>query len=141
MSEIKTDKLTGTSTAGSIDVTGEGNSTTTKLQAGLAKIRASYNQSSGGAQGLYGSFNITSYSDVSTGLSLITFTNNFANTNYSPTGSGHMNEATSVTVDMHVYFAASGGTYTTSQLNVNTYRTGVGNVDNEVGIVGHGDLA
>ena len=37
MSEIKTDKLTGTSTAGSILVTGEGNSTTTSLQQGLAK--------------------------------------------------------------------------------------------------------
>ena len=37
MSEIKTDKLTGTSTAGSILVTGEGNSTTTNLQQGLAK--------------------------------------------------------------------------------------------------------
>ena len=37
MSEIKTDKFTGTSTAGSILVTGEGNSTTTNLQQGLCK--------------------------------------------------------------------------------------------------------
>ena len=35
MSEVKTDKLTGTSTAGSILVTGEGNSTTSNLQMGL----------------------------------------------------------------------------------------------------------
>ena len=37
MSEIKTDKLTGVGTAGVIVVTGEGNSTTTNLQQGLAK--------------------------------------------------------------------------------------------------------
>ena len=46
MSEIKTDKLTGTSTAGSILVTGEGNSTTTNLQQGLAKAWMSFNGSS-----------------------------------------------------------------------------------------------
>ena len=37
MSEILVNKLTGTSTAGSILVTGEGNSTTTSLQQGLSK--------------------------------------------------------------------------------------------------------
>ena len=31
-SELKVDKFTGVTTAGSIDVTGEGNSTTTNLQ-------------------------------------------------------------------------------------------------------------
>ena len=36
-SELKVDKFTGVTTAGSIDVTGEGNSTTTNLQQGLAK--------------------------------------------------------------------------------------------------------
>jgi len=141
MSEILVNKLTGTSTAGSILVTGEGNSTTTNLQEGLAKIRVSYNQSSGGTQGIYGSLNITSYADAGTGLALITFTNNFANTGYSPVGSGHQNVGTGATVDMFVYFAAANGTYTTSAFNVTTYRNGVGPVDNEVGIIGHGDLA
>ena len=36
-SELKVDKFTGVTTAGSILVTGEGNSTTTNLQQGLAK--------------------------------------------------------------------------------------------------------
>ena len=36
-SELKVDKFTGVTTAGSIDVTGEGNSTTTNLQQGLVK--------------------------------------------------------------------------------------------------------
>ena len=138
---LKVDALQGVTAAGSILVTGEGNSTTTNLQEGLAKIRVSYNQSSGGTQGIYGSLNITSYVDADTGLALITFTNNFANTGYSPVGSGHQNVGTGATVDMFVYFAESGGTYTTSAFNVNTYRNGVGPVDNEVGIIGHGDLA
>ena len=34
-SELKVNKLTGVTTAGSISVTGEGNSTTTNLQQGL----------------------------------------------------------------------------------------------------------
>ena len=41
-SELKVDKFTGVTTAGSIDVTGEGNSTTTNLQQGLAKIGVNY---------------------------------------------------------------------------------------------------
>ena len=48
---LKVDALQGVTAAGSILVTGEGNSTTTNLQEGLAKIRVSYNQSSGGTQG------------------------------------------------------------------------------------------
>ena len=41
-SELKVDKFTGVTTAGSIDVTGEGNSTTTNLQQGLAKAWVQY---------------------------------------------------------------------------------------------------
>ena len=37
-SELKVDKITGVATAGSIDVTGEGGSTTTNLQQGLKKF-------------------------------------------------------------------------------------------------------
>ena len=138
---LKVDALQGVTAAGSILVTGEGNSTTTNLQEGLAKIRVSFNQSAGGAQGIYGSFNIASYTDTSTGKALIAFTNNFANTDYSPVGSGHMNEADSVTQDMFVFFGAGGGNYSTSNFDVNSYRNGVGPVDDEVGVIGHGDLA
>ena len=45
MSTVKVNTLTGVSTAGSIAVTGEGNSTTTNLQNGLCKgyvARATY---------------------------------------------------------------------------------------------------
>ena len=43
MSTIKTNTLTGTTSAGSIVVTGEGGSTTTNLQQGLAKAWVNLN--------------------------------------------------------------------------------------------------
>ena len=43
MSTIKTNTLTGTTSAGSIVVTGEGGSTTTNLQQGLAKFWVHFN--------------------------------------------------------------------------------------------------
>ena len=45
-SELKVDKFTGVTTAGSIDVTGEGNSTTTNLQQGLNKVWINLNGTS-----------------------------------------------------------------------------------------------
>ena len=84
MSEIKTDKLTGVGTAGSIVVTGEGNSTTTNLQQGLAKAFASFEQS--GTHTIRGSLNFSSISDLAVGRSSVVFTNNMADTNYATTG-------------------------------------------------------
>ena len=54
---IKTDKLTGKTTAGSISVVGEGNSTTTNLQNGLIKGFAYYSQ---GGDSLSNTFNVAS---------------------------------------------------------------------------------
>lgn len=71
MSELKTNKLTGTSTAGSIVVTGEGNSTTTNLQQGLAK--AWFNGST--APAVTNSFNISSVTDNDTGQFFFNYTN------------------------------------------------------------------
>ena len=79
MATLKTNTLTGTSTAGSIAVTGEGNSTTTNLQQGLAKVWST--QSADGTSTL-DSFNVTSIADTATGKQTITFANDFANANY-----------------------------------------------------------
>lgn len=79
MSEIKTDKLTGVGTAGVIVVTGEGNSTTTNLQQGLAKVW--HNQSEDG-QTLNGSFNVSSLTDMGTGNYQINVSSNLANATY-----------------------------------------------------------
>ncbi len=83
MSEILVNKLTGTSTAGSILVTGEGNSTTTNLQQGLAKAWA---RIAGNGTSIVDSFNIASHADDGTGIGTATFTAAMANANFSYTG-------------------------------------------------------
>ena len=85
MATLKTNTLTGTSTAGSIAVTAEGNSTTTNLQQGLCKARC--NVDGTGTIGHWESFNMSSPTDVGTGAFTLNFTNNMANTSYSTTGS------------------------------------------------------
>ena len=80
MSTIKTNTLTGTTTAGSISVTGEGNSTTTNLQQGLVKVWLHYDQKgdSGSTQAL-DSFNVGSITDSAAGQYEVNVTNNFNN--------------------------------------------------------------
>jgi len=88
MSTILVNTLTGTSTAGSIAVTGEGNSTTTNLQQGLAKMWACYQ--SEGTPVLSDSFNVSSTTDVGTGRFRFTFTNSMSNINYSSSGNSNI---------------------------------------------------
>ena len=64
-SELKVDKFTGVTTAGSISVTGEGNSTTTNLQQGLAKAWVNFNGT--GTIATRDSFNLTTLTDNGTG--------------------------------------------------------------------------
>ena len=82
---IKTDKLTGKTTAGSISVVGEGNSTTTNLQNGLIKGFAFYAQ---GSDSFSNSFNIASATDNATGHAYLNLTNNVANANEPHVGAG-----------------------------------------------------
>ena len=83
-SELKVNTLTGVSTAGSIAVTGEGNSTTTNLQQGLAKSWINYKQAATFVTN--DSFNISSVNDDGTGLGDTNYTNNFGNANYAAVG-------------------------------------------------------
>ena len=75
---IKTDKLTGKTTAGSILVTGEGNSTTTNLQQGLAKLWCNW----AGSATVNNSFNTASVTDNGTGNFSINTTSAFADAPY-----------------------------------------------------------
>ena len=77
-SELKVDKFTGVTTAGSISVTGEGNSTTTNLQQGLCKA---WFQASSDTT-LTDSFNISSGTDNGTGDYSYALSNAFANDDY-----------------------------------------------------------
>ena len=82
MSTILVNTLTGTSTAGSIAVTGEGNSTTTNLQQGLCK--AWINMDGSGTVSVRDSLNNSSITDNGTGNYTVTHTNHFSNANNSP---------------------------------------------------------
>ena len=64
-STLKINTLTGVTTAGSIAVTGEGNSTTTNLQQGLCKSWVNFNGT--GTPATRDSFNISSLTDSATG--------------------------------------------------------------------------
>ena len=84
MATLKTNTLTGTSTAGSIAVTGEGNSTTTNLQQGLCKAWAHATQAS--SYVLDDSFNVASIADAGAGKTTININNDMANATYAVGG-------------------------------------------------------
>ena len=79
MSEVKTNKLTGTTSAGSIAVTGEGGSTTTNLQQGLCKA---WMQLDMGDNAIDDSLNVGSITDYAQGKFNTTFTNAYASVNH-----------------------------------------------------------
>ena len=81
-STLKINTLTGVTTAGSIAVTGEGNSTTTNLQQGLTKH---WLLASGDGISVADSFNSSGITDNGTGDGTFAFTNNFASGNFSTT--------------------------------------------------------
>ena len=83
-SQLKVDTITGVATAGSIAVTGEGNSTTTNLQQGLCKAWINFNGT--GTIATRDSFNVASITDGGTGLYTVTITNDFNNDDYSTAG-------------------------------------------------------
>ncbi len=105
MSTIKTNTLTGTTSAGSIVVTGEGGSTTLNLQNSLFKSFARVNATQ---DSLQVSNNVTSITDVGTGRFTSTFTN-------------PMNSATFVTIGASV--TSVDRNTTTSTLATTSYDT------------------
>jgi hypothetical protein len=85
---VKVNQLSGIDTAGSILVTGEGNSTTTNLQQGLIKVWARMDCNTSSAVTLNDSFNVSTVSDTAVGRSIINFSNNMSNTTYALLGAG-----------------------------------------------------
>ena len=83
-STLKINTLTGVTTAGSIAVTGEGNSTTTNLQQGLCNVWV--NMDAGTT--INDSQNVSGLTDVGTGAHTISFSNNMGSANYSPSMNG-----------------------------------------------------
>lgn len=83
INEVKTDKLTGKTTAGSIPVQGE-NTATTNLQQGLAKQWVLFQQKTSNV--IHDSFNTSSVDDHATGIIEPKFTNNMTGDTYIITG-------------------------------------------------------
>jgi hypothetical protein len=83
-STLKINTLTGVTTAGSIAVTGEGNSTTTNLQQGLAKAFAMADMD--GDDAIEDSFNFASVVDNGSGDFELNFTNNMSSASYAKSG-------------------------------------------------------
>ena len=126
MATLKTNTLTGTSTAGSIAVTGEGNSTTTNLQQGLAKAWSFCTQ-----EVITDSLNTSSSSDVTTGKYTITLTNNTATANV----------AGSVTCNTNNNLNGHRSDVSTSTYQIRLKDTSSNGVDANSGALVHGDLA
>tara|TARA_R100001082_G_scaffold106308_1_gene79055 strand:- start:29 stop:448 length:420 start_codon:yes stop_codon:yes gene_type:complete len=78
-STLKIDNIIGVTTAGSITVTGEGNSTTTNLQQGLVK---SWIKPASDLASISDSFNVSSLDDDGTGDGGVHITNDMSSANY-----------------------------------------------------------
>jgi len=132
MSTLKTNTLTGTTSAGSIVVTGEGGSTTTNLQQGLAKC---WTRTSGDGTSLLDSLNCSSIDDRSTGQLDVNFTNSMASVNF----------YISLTIQQESgglnFILSSTNATTTAQFASGTTNTSVAYQDHAMGSSVHGDLA
>ena len=127
MSTILVNTLTGTSTAGSIAVTGEGNSTTTNLQQGLAKVWVNFN---GVTIATRTSFNVSSLTDNGTGDYTVTLTTAFSDEMAANMTSGRNNS----------YYSSSFNT-ATLRFQAKTMGTNTNSDTTIIAVSAHGDLS
>ena len=132
-STLKINTLTGVTTAGSIAVTAEGNSTTTNLQQGL--VKSWVNATTVESESLRDSFNVASITDNDTGNNSYNFTSNMSNDDYAVLFAGWR--------DHDSYYGSAHNQITTSAFKARSFtRGGNSAVDSDTvwgGIVG--DLA
>ena len=114
-STLKINTLTGVTTAGSIAVTGEGNSTTTNLQQGLIKCWVTIDGDASGATTL-DTFNASGLTDNGTGDYTIAIGNDMGNVNYCYTTAIKRNNDT--TDGNITLYQRSSGTKSASELRV-----------------------
>ena len=136
MSTLKTNTLTGTTSAGSIVVTGEGGSTTTNLQQGLSKSWATLDGT--GTITLRDSFNHSSATDNGTGDYTFNFNNDFSDRNRCVNLSVNYDEGTG-----RPYVATEIGTPAagTSRVDLSVSNSPGDSDCEDVYISGFGDLA
>ena len=131
---LKVDTITGVATAGSIAITGEGNSTTTNLQQGLCKMWFHIVTSDAS---IPDSLNVSSASDNGTGSFSQSNTNNMNNDDYAFAAmTGRKDNGSAETV------AVSSRKTLTSGTRTHSFTDG-GNANDSFALFGqvHGDLA
>ena len=129
---LKVDTLTGVTTAGSVAVTGEGNSTTTNLQQGLVKFWYQVNQAT---PAITDSLNATSLTDGGTGNGTVSITNVFANDDHATTAAGKTQGGYYQTVTIQNHTASTVNHVSTNVSN------NVANDSEKIMIHSNGDLA
>ena len=142
MSTLKTNTLTGTTSAGSILVTGEGGSTTTSLQQGLCKAWALLDLDNSTPVN-FDSFNLGSVTDNGTADMTQNFTNNMGSANYAHAGYP-MTTASSVqarTAGGHTDFPTSSAVRHQYGYPSSTGGNGTNYEDTQAYLIVQGDLA
>jgi len=138
-STLKINTLTGVTTAGSIAVTAEGNSTTTNLQQGLCK---SWQDLNGETFGSRDSFNISGNTDHGTGSYTNSYTNSMSSGDYHFSGyCGDPNQQMAVFHITATSNKAAGSTKYVTNYVSNTSGGGTGLDTEQVLVAIHGDLA
>ena len=142
-SELEVDKISGVTTAGSISVTGEGNSTTTNLQQGLCKAWVTLQASASSGDYRYDSFNSSGHTDNGSGDHTISYTNNFRAANSYTTGGFQCHTSDSVTLaTMKPHTVATIATSSTRYNAGFVNASGAGASDNDYACASsNGDLA
>ena len=136
-SVLKVNTLTGVTTAGSIVVTGEGNSTTTNLQQGLSKVWGNFEGD--GTVAISDSFNTSGITDNTTGDYTIAIATDMANINYSLTASGVTDDSS---YQVFTTIDHDRGGLEVGEVNLNIISDGGGFTDAELlCFTVHGDLA
>ena len=143
-STLKINTLTGVSTAGSIAVTGEGNSTTTNLQQGLAKQWCNF---VGSSASVNNSFNTTSVTDNGTGDFSPQITNDMSGVHYNVSciikpKSSQSNQTLGRVGNLRYNESPSAGGYRVITVTCADNSVTVGPEDNDMTMTTvHGDLA
>ena len=137
---LKVDALTGVTTAGSISVTGEGNSTTTNLQQGLNKVWITF---SGDGSTIRDSSNVASLVDDGAGIYSYNFTSSMGNTHYTSSSSAsYINDTNNYETYLSIRYTNNlSSTRTTSQNNIGFWETAFADPNNDACSSILGDLA
>lgn len=137
MSEIITNKLTGKTSAGDVDITSEGGAATFQLQQGLSKTWLLFDN----AGTIADSLNIASCTDHSTGNWTENYSNNMNNTTYTKLGTAGQADSGGTGMGI-VGQNEDNETKTTSAMRMYVLTTGNAVTDRpRISTSTHGDLA